>query len=1017
MQRNSFLGLYALLGASVLCQSAGTAAIDGASHNSRLEQAGKLPAAIPRAETLQQTAQQVFASVPLIFEENRGQAGSQFDYLAHADGYTLMLSKSQAILASHESASSLTMRWVGANRDPQVSGAQKLAATSNYFRGNDRTHWVTGLANYRKVEYRRLYRSIDLTYYGNQRQLEYDLTVAPGGDPRQAELAFDQARSVSVDSSSGDLLVATAGETLRFHQPVAYQYTSDAKKHSIAVAYAVRGNHHVRFHVGRYDRARELVIDPTVVYGTYFGGSAAYPGTVFLGIGTDASGNIYVAGYQDNPSMPTTPGSFHPGCIVNYSNLAPCYDYFIAKFDPTQSGANSLIYSTFIGTSGGVNPSESDFFSNRSFAVDSAGNAYLTGGTDDAAYPTTANAYEAHCYQQPGTTAPSACYREIGILTKLDPTGAILVYSTYFGDPDFPLPYALAVDNSGRAFLAGSNAGGGALPVTNGQPCPINANDSQCVGNFAGAFDTTKSGNASLIWLEYISQTPVGVATDGLGNAYVYGETEVLNPPTYAVPNGYQTVSGGGGSNTLLEKFNISGAVTYGTFYQATTAGDSNMHASGIAADASGRAYLIGYTTVESGNQNLPQMNGLSVAPLPSCCAVPYLAALDTTMSGSASLLYATVILPSTLPANIEVNSYLYSIATDGTGKVAVTAEIIGGIQPTTSSSPLYPVVNPLPNSAPGPQTAVLSLIDTTQSGAAALLISTPIGGSANQPWQVSIDAADNLYVAGTTQYGASPGLSLPLTAGGYQTQNVSGPVYPYVLMISPAAGGAAPQPTVTLAVNPTTITLGQTATLTWSSTNATSCSASGAWSGTQNTSGTANEMPTTTGASAYTLTCTGTGGSANATATLTTNAAPQPTATISVSPTTITVGQSATLTWSSTNASSCMASGAWSGSEALSGTLQVAPTAAATNAYTLTCAGTAAGLSATATAMLTISAAVAANPPPAANPPGGGSGGGGLGLDAVLGLLLLVAIRMQRQRLLFAFKCASGPNSVEPNS
>jgi hypothetical protein len=889
-----------------------------------------------KAEQLQQQGRQIFASVPLVFEENRGQADRQFQYLSHTDGDTLLLGKSEAVLGS-----GLHMRWVGANRDSRATGEDRLAATSNYFFGSDRSRWMTGIANYRQVQYRQLYPGIDVIYYGNQRQLEYDLHIAPGIDPRHAELAFDDAASVRVDSLSGDLLVASSGRTTRWHKPVAYQRLGDENRRGIQVSYSVQPDHHVRFKVGRYDHHRDLVIDPSVTYGTYFAGASSASANsymVFLGIGTDANGDIYVAGYQANPALPTTPGSYQPNCLSDPAKPPQnCLDYFIAKFDPSQSGANSLIYTTFIGTSGGVNPVQSPYYYNREFAVDSAGNAYLAGVTDDAGYPTTANAYEPHCYQAPGTPTPALCARDISFLTKLNPSGSALLYSTYFGDPDFPSTYVMAVDDSGRAFVAGTDAGNGVLPVTNGAPCPIDSADGICQGNFVGAFDTTQSGNASLIYLEYIALFPTGLATDGHGNAYLYGEVQPLSPPTYTVPNGYQTVSDGGGSNTLLQKFNLSGTITYGTFFQATTPGAANVHAGGVAADASGRAFITGYGNSESGNQNLPNLNGLPEPVLPSCCTYLYLGAIDTTQSGAASLLYGTKILPSTLPANVEIIAYAFSVATDGAGKVLIAAQTGPGVQPSNSSSPVYPIVNPLPNAAPGLQSAALTLIDTTQSGSASLVFSSPIDGSGNEPMQVSIDAADNLYLAGSTVYSTAYSPSLPTTSNGYEPQVASGDLAPYLLKISLTGTSA---PTVTLTVNPTSITVGQNATLTWSSTNATTCTASNAWSGAQATSGTQTVSPTQIGTNTYTLTCTGPGGSLIASTPLTVNNPPLPTVTLSVAPTSITLGQSATLTWSSTDATTCTASNAWSGTQAISGTQSVSPAQIGTNTYTLTCTG-----------------------------------------------------------------------------
>ena len=169
-----------------------------------------------------------------------------------------------------------------------------------------------------------------------------------------------------------------------------------------------------------------------------------------------------------------------------------------------------------------------------------------------------------------------------------------------------------------------------------------------------------------------------------------------------------------------------------------------------------------------------------------------------------------------------------------------------------------------------------------------------------------------------------------------------------------------APLPTVNISVTPTSITLGQSATLNWSSTNATSCTASNGWSGAQATSGTQSVTPAQIGTSNYTLTCNGAGGGLVATAILTVTNSPSPTVNISVIPTSITLGQSATLNWSSTNATSCAASNGWSGAQNTSGTTMVTPSAAGTATYTLTCNGLGGGLVATAALLVT-------NPPPPA--------------------------------------------------
>ena len=148
---------------------------------------------------------------------------------------------------------------------------------------------------------------------------------------------------------------------------------------------------------------------------------------------------------------------------------------------------------------------------------------------------------------------------------------------------------------------------------------------------------------------------------------------------------------------------------------------------------------------------------------------------------------------------------------------------------------------------------------------------------------------------------------------------------------------GAVETPTVNLSASTTLITVGQTPTLTWSSNNANSCSASGGWSGNKATSGSQLVGPTQT--RTYTLTCSGPGGNASDSVTITVEAgAPAPTINLSANPTSITDGESSTLSWSTNNADSCSAANGWSGNKGTSGNESVSPSSS--NTYSLTCTG-----------------------------------------------------------------------------
>lgn len=224
------------------------------------------------------------------------------------------------------------------------------------------------------------------------------------------------------------------------------------------------------------------------------------------------------------------------------------------------------------------------------------------------------------------------------------------------------------------------------------------------------------------------------------------------------------------------------------------------------------------------------------------------------------------------------------------------------------------------------------------------------------------------------------------------QTPGATGS-YTYVLSCSNGTGSATASatvqvtpvvPTISFSISPTTITLGNSATATWSSSNASSCTASGDWSGTLPTAGSLTLNPAQAGTYSYVLSCANGSASASATASLTVQA-PSVSVSVAISPSSITLGGSASLSWTSTNASSCQASGAWSGSQATSGTLSVTPAQTGSAVYTLNCSNS--GSSGTAQATLTVNAA-----------PTGGSGGGGGAVPPIL-LAVLAALAWRRRR------------------
>src|SRR5204862_312871 len=403
----------------------------------------------------------------------------------------------------------LRMTFLGANPNTRVAGQEELPGKANYFIGSDPVKWRTNVPMYGKTRYQEIYPGIDLVLYGNQRQLEYDFVVHAGADPKAIALDVQGADKLEVDAQ-GDLVLHTGAGVVRQLKPVIYQEVDGARR-EIAGGYVLKSARRVGFHVAAYDGAKPLVIDPVLVYSSYLGGSGGNEGPT--GIAVDTAGNAYVTGATGSTNFPTTPGAFQTTVTASGS-------VYVTKLDP--SGAP--VYSTFLGGSGGDDAS--------GFAVDAAGNAYVTGGTNSTDFPTTPGAF------QPALAGPQDIF-----VTKLNPVGAP-VYSTYLGGSATEGGAHIAVDVSGNAYVTGTT-GSTDFPTTPGAFQPTFGGNT-----FGGAIDgfVTKLGPAGApVYSTFLGGSGVegalGIAVDGAGNAYVAGFTQSTNFPT--TPGAFQPTFGG----------------------------------------------------------------------------------------------------------------------------------------------------------------------------------------------------------------------------------------------------------------------------------------------------------------------------------------------------------------------------------------------------------------------------------------------------------------------------------------
>ncbi|MGZ8095762.1 MAG: DUF7948 domain-containing protein, partial [Methylosarcina sp.] len=539
-----------------------------------------------------------FGQRPLSFEANQGQTDSTVKFLSRGPGYSLHLTSAEAVLTLRRSGSPsatqpgkggsikpqtsssavLRMQLQGANPKAAVLGFDELPGKVNYLHGKEAKAWRTGIATYAKVQYTGVYPGIDLVYYGNQRQLEYDFVVAPGADPKAIRMNFEGAEKLALDAE-GKLIVKTAGGDVIQHKPVVYQEINGVRQ-DIAGNYvlypAAEGKApQVGFQLAQYDSSHPLTIDPVMVYAIYLGGTgddAAGP------IAVDRWGNIYVTGSTDSTDFPIA-RAFQKTLVVSSDEYGfPYRDAFITKLNPK----GAVVYSTYFGGTGNEG--------GNSIAVDPSGNAYVTGNTTSTDFPT----------KKPLQATLKGTSN--AFVAKLNPVGS-LVYSTYLGGSTSESGNAITVDRSGNAYVTGQTSSTDFPTVHALQNALIGTSDAfiaklNPVGS-ALVYATYLGGNGSDDIYSGDRDSGAGIAVDNFGSAYITGVTNSTDFPTMKPLQPDYGGTSGAPSNYLpyedafVVKLNPAGsALVYSTYL----GGDSGDEGRSIAVDGLGNVYVTGWT-------------------------------------------------------------------------------------------------------------------------------------------------------------------------------------------------------------------------------------------------------------------------------------------------------------------------------------------------------------------------------------------------------------------------------------
>ncbi|HWO02854.1 MAG TPA: SBBP repeat-containing protein, partial [Blastocatellia bacterium] len=533
---------FAVLALCLVCVTATTPTFDGAASPDRIRTAAlrgepAFEAHLRSAAQLQVLSQpdpvtrsrlnDALARIPMCFETNQGQAASNAQFVSAGSGQRLLLSPSAATLEPRQSSSDedkpLTMNLVSADPAAEIRGLDLLPTRANYFIGNDRSTWHANIPTFARVICEKVYPGVDMIYHGTQRQLEYDFVVGPGADPDRIRLRFEGAQKTSVDSF-GNLIIQAKDAEIRHNKPVAYQ-ESEGVRREVAVAFSLFADGTAGFEVGDYDRTRDLVIDPVLVFSTYLGGSGSDTGR---GIFVDSAGRAYVLG--DSRSSDFTHGT------------ADNTDIFVGAF--TASGG-TFSYTFFGG-------SKNDFATG--LAVDADGNAYISGSTqsENLGGPNSIN---------PALSGPSDAF-----VAKLNPIDGTFAYSTLIGGTGDETGVSIAIDGDGNAYIAGT--------TTSTDLATVNAVQPNYGGGNTDAFVAKISPDgASLVYSTYLGGfreenrfESSGIAVDSAGNAYVTGDTVSGDFP---LKDPIKSNNAGGGSNLdgFVSKIDPTGsAFVYSTF-------------------------------------------------------------------------------------------------------------------------------------------------------------------------------------------------------------------------------------------------------------------------------------------------------------------------------------------------------------------------------------------------------------------------------------------------------------------